>query len=50
MFGVWKFDKECCEEKMVFFGSLTDCLAYVGNNNEFYITDEPVDGLIMYED
>lgn len=48
MYTVWMFDDACCDEMMVFSGSLADCLAYVDGDDEFYIT-EP-DGFTVYED
>ena len=50
MFGVWVYDKVNRKEKMVFFCSITDCLAYAEGHDEYYITDEPIDSIIVCEE
>ena len=49
MYTVWTYDDVTCDEMMVFEGSLTECLAYVEDDeyDEFYIV-EP-DGFTVYE-
>ena len=49
MYSVWMADDLCCDETMVFEGTLADCLAYVADDefDEMYIV-EP-DGFTVYE-
>ena len=46
MFTVWTYDDGCCDDVMVFEGSLDECIAYVADDDEFYI-QEP-DGFTVY--
>lgn len=48
MYTVWVYDDACCDDVMVFEGSLTECLAYIDDNAEFYIV-EP-DGFTVWGD
>lgn len=48
MYTVWTFDDACVDDVMVFSGSLTDCLAYVDGDEEYYIM-EP-NGYVVYGD
>ena len=50
MYTVWMADDLCCDEVMVFEGTLAECLAYVAEDEfpeELYIV-EP-DGFSVYE-
>ena len=49
MYTVWTFDDATCDDMMVFEGTLTECLDYVGDDvdDEFYIV-EP-DGFSVVE-
>ena len=46
MYTVWTYDDGCCDDVMVFEGSLAECLDYIDGDNEFYI-QEP-DGFTVY--
>ena len=50
MYTVWMADDLCCDDTMVFSGTLADCLAYTADDDcgEMYIV-EP-DGFTVYDD
>ena len=47
MYTVWNYDDATCDDKMIFEGTLTECIEYVDDDIELYIV-EP-DGFTVYE-
>ena len=48
MYSVWTYDDATCDDKLVFSGTLAQCVAYVdGDTDEFYIVQP--DGFSVYE-
>ena len=48
MYTVWTCDYACCDDVMVFSGTLADCLSYVDGDTDFYIVMP--DGFTVYGD
>ena len=49
MYTVWMTDDACGDEMMVFEGTLADCLAYVGDDDEDGLYIQEPDGFTVYE-